>query len=920
MVSMLTKKNMMRAGKWLIIIFFCLQHTVVALPVTESDKELKVVRIALVSSKDRTIEMRSWRATANYLSVALPEYSFALIHYSYPEFSKASRVKLNKNDLFIVNPVDYFSLRSRSSFIPLATMRKQYGDYILNSLSGVIVTRADCKDINSFKDLKGRNVTAVSLMSMGGWIAQWREYIRLGIKLNPQEPQVTFVGSGEKVLEDLKTGKTDIGFIKSGLLEHMAASGKIKLEDYKVLQDPSVRQSFPLLHSTAVYPEQLIALNTNKVDNSMAEQLLETLLKLQPNDYTAVVGSYSGWTVPRSYCCIERCLKAIGMTEDARLDTLNGFIYAFRYPLLIIIAVLFIILLSYYRKLQHLNRGMDRYLKRQAKLIKEQLTIQTELDYAKNEESTILENISDGVMYVDRKMRVVWANGVVANYLGTQPDKLLGKMAHDLWDEDCNSDKRCIVASAIETRRHIDTVLKLRNGRTFEVGAEPVFDNKNEIKGVVETFKDITQRNKTEEKLRDGQRLYELTMNAINEGLYDYDCKYDIFTYSSTLIEILGYQPDELSESLMAWQNLVHPDEKNKLSCFQGTGRFSFSARMKHKNDNWIWMLCRGMCVEVSSEGKPIRIVGTITNIQQRKIAEEMLKREKERLALIIKSSGLGFWTWDFSKKTIELDENWMAMTGYEFSSNRVDDDFWRNNIHADDIAGFDKCIKELLSGTGEEYNYSFRLRHKLGHWMWLHGVGNIIKRDRNGIPLIMVGMHQDISEQVQREQTIAVEAKERKIPNERLISRTTGNSIPLTEPVKVKKYYPSIPAGADINTPLVLLVEDNDVNLLLLKALLKKLNITTVSAENGEEALEALEAGEFKFILMDCQMPIMDGYEATRQIRKSDASWSEIPIIAMTANAMVGDEEKCFEAGMNDYLSKPVNFALLKEITGKYL
>ncbi|MCF6176430.1 MAG: PAS domain-containing protein [Victivallaceae bacterium] len=919
MVNILTKKLQTLACLWLVLLSFCLFYIPTASAVTELNQQTKIVRIALISSDDRATSMRRWRATANYLSAALPEYSFVLIYYPYSEFNKASRIKLSENDLFIVNPVDYFTLRKHSSFIPLATMKKQHGNYLLNSLSGAVVTRADCKDINKFSDLKGRHVTAVSPQSMGGWIAQWREYIRAGVRLAPKASQVTFVGSGEKVLKSLDSRETDVGFVKSGLLESMAVSGKIKLDSYKVLPQRLGRQSFPMQHSTTVYPEQLIALNPNKISVAMAEKMLDSLLKLQPTDYATITGGYGGWSVPRSYRSVEQCLKDVGIIKDARLYTVTGFIYVFRYPLLIIAAVLFVALLNYYLKLQRLNQGMNRYLKRQAELIKEQLMIKTELDYAKDEESTILENISDGVIYVDRKMRVVWVNGVVANYLDTQPNNLLGKISHELWDAENDANEPYVTETAISTRRHVDAILQLRDGRTFEVGAEPVFDNKNEIKGVVETFKDITQRNKTEEELREGQRLYELTMNAINEGLYDYDCKNDIFTYSSTLVEILGYQPDELSESFAAWRKLVHPDEQNKLTCFQGTGRFSFSARMKHKNDNWIWMLCRGMCVEIDPGGKPIRIVGTITNIQQRKIAEEMLKREKERLALILKSSGLGFWTWDFANKTIELDDNWMKMTGYEFSSNNIADDFWRNNIHADDIDGFDNCISELRKGTGNEYNYSFRLHHKSGRWIWLHGVGNVIKRDRNGMPLIMVGMHQDISEQVQREQAIAVEVRERKKPTQRVVSRNAG-SIPLPKPEVPKKYHPSIPADADINSPLVLLVEDNDVNLLLLKALLKKLNITTISAENGVEALDALEAGEFKFILMDCQMPVMDGYEATRQIRKSHASWADIPIIAMTANAMVGDEEKCFAAGMNDYISKPVDFALLKKITGKYL
>lgn len=114
--------------------------------------------------------------------------------------------------------------------------------------------------------------------------------------------------------------------------------------------------------------------------------------------------------------------------------------------------------------------------------------------------------------------------------------------------------------------------------------------------------------------------------------------------------------------------------------------------------------------------------------------------------------------------------------------------------------------------------------------------------------------------------------------------------------------------AKSDIKENIaVLLVEDNEVNQLLAKTLLRKNNMEFAIANNGSEALEVLEHQRFDVVLMDVQMPVMDGYEATRAIRER-LKMKELPIIAMTANAMDGDREQCLEAGMNDYITKPIN------------
>ena len=122
-----------------------------------------------------------------------------------------------------------------------------------------------------------------------------------------------------------------------------------------------------------------------------------------------------------------------------------------------------------------------------------------------------------------------------------------------------------------------------------------------------------------------------------------------------------------------------------------------------------------------------------------------------------------------------------------------------------------------------------------------------------------------------------------------------------------------------DGRSPQILLVEDNAVNQKVVLAILSKRGFQVEIAANGLEAIAALQKNVFDLVLMDVQMPYMDGIEATRKIRE-ELGLRELPIIAMTAHAMTGDREKCIEAGMNDYVSKPVNPNALVHTIMRYL
>jgi two-component system, sensor histidine kinase and response regulator len=118
---------------------------------------------------------------------------------------------------------------------------------------------------------------------------------------------------------------------------------------------------------------------------------------------------------------------------------------------------------------------------------------------------------------------------------------------------------------------------------------------------------------------------------------------------------------------------------------------------------------------------------------------------------------------------------------------------------------------------------------------------------------------------------------------------------------------------------PLVLIAEDNEINRAVAKALLEKQGLQVTVAHNGREAVEMALANDYAAIFMDCQMPELDGYEATRRIRAAEND-RRVPIIAMTAHSMRGDRERCLGAGMDDYISKPVRTAELATIVTRWL
>jgi CheY-like chemotaxis protein len=152
------------------------------------------------------------------------------------------------------------------------------------------------------------------------------------------------------------------------------------------------------------------------------------------------------------------------------------------------------------------------------------------------------------------------------------------------------------------------------------------------------------------------------------------------------------------------------------------------------------------------------------------------------------------------------------------------------------------------------------------------------------------------------------------------------GSSFIFTVPFIVNNKIENLPdkkpeqeTHVDFNGANLLLVEDSEMNQIVAKELLERANFNVFIANNGEEGIDAIQCKKFDIVLMDMQMPVMDGCMATREIRK-DPRNADLPIISMTANVMKADRQKCLDAGMNDHISKPIDPKLLQQTLRKWV
>ena len=251
----------------------------------------------------------------------------------------------------------------------------------------------------------------------------------------------------------------------------------------------------------------------------------------------------------------------------------------------------------------------------------------------------------------------------------------------------------------------------------------------------------------------DSDNLWKLALEGSGAGAWDWNLLTGEQIHSQRWQQMLGYEAGEIADANHEFVDRVHPDDLARVSTaftnyLQGhSSSYAVDLRLRCKDGSWKWIHTRGTIVSHNAQGQPLRMIGTHTDISDRKMAEAALRDSEERWKLALESTGDGVWDWHiasgrefFSKRLVEM---------YGFTEDELADrpEELDQRTHPDDVADMQRDRQAHFDGLTPTYSNEHRVQCKDGRWKWVHTRGMVISRDANGAPTRMIGTHTDITD-----------------------------------------------------------------------------------------------------------------------------------------------------------------------------
>ncbi len=283
-----------------------------------------------------------------------------------------------------------------------------------------------------------------------------------------------------------------------------------------------------------------------------------------------------------------------------------------------------------------------------ARDITERKQVEMELSTEQFFSRTLMEKVTDQIYFKDLNSKFIRVSNNVALRFGlSNPNEVVGKSDFDFFTKEHAQFAYEIEQKIIETGKPVIDFEEMEtwpDGRVTWVSTTkmPFYDKQGIIIGTFGISRDITDRKRTEEALRVSEERLRMVIDTTNDAIWDIESESSHIFFSDRFYTMLGYKPREFEPNIKNWKSLIHPDDINwatilvRKTFAEGLNEFDVEIRHKTKNNEYKWIHNRGKIVKKDEHGNPIRILGTLTDITERKIAEEKLKESKNLLLSIL--------------------------------------------------------------------------------------------------------------------------------------------------------------------------------------------------------------------------------------------------------------------------------------------
>ncbi|MDZ7965605.1 MAG: PAS domain S-box protein [Nostoc sp. DedSLP03] len=314
-------------------------------------------------------------------------------------------------------------------------------------------------------------------------------------------------------------------------------------------------------------------------------------------------------------------------------------------------------------------------LSEQQAALRERKQAEAALQQANQRNTRTLENMSDAFMTLDRDWRIIYQNAQAERINNKPRTEVIGKSHWEEWPISLGTNLelnyRRAMAEQIPVHFEYHHYLPPKYDLWLEIHAYPSED------GLDIFFRDITERKQVErtlrqkeERLRLANERFELAASAVNCLIYDWNIEQDSVERTDGLTRILGYSLAEAEATGSWWRELVHPEDLQYVQeetrvALANSDRYAAEYRIRNKNNQYIYVLDRGIVVQRDADGKPVRLVGSTTDISKRKQAEAAIQASEERLRSFVKANIVGILFGDVNGSITEANDEFLRIVGY---------------------------------------------------------------------------------------------------------------------------------------------------------------------------------------------------------------------------------------------------------------